>query len=96
MHCLDCNKSGTQTPAVGFCHYCGAAICPAHATVATIPIEIQTPIAKTVDLPKRGRMLLCPVCTEALVQTHPNWFGKRDLLYSGRAREPLRDHALVA
>ena len=96
MHCFDCGTSGMQTFAVGFCHHCGAAICPAHATVASIPIEMQVPIAKTVHLPKRGRMLLCPVCTDALAQTHANWFVKRDLISSNRAIGPLHDHALVA
>lgn len=96
MECFDCRNSGARTEAVGFCHHCGAAICPTHTTVASIPIEIQAPIAKSVELPKRARMLLCPVCVEALAQNHASWFGERASDRAYQAFEQQPDHALLA
>ena len=95
MHCFDCSKSGTQTTAVGFCHYCGAAICPAHATVACIPTEIQVPIAQAVELPKRKAHVLAQF-VPMLWHRHMQIGLEARWLHSNRALEPLRDHALIA
>jgi hypothetical protein len=74
MLCYECKSKVVRREAVGICHRCGVALCEEHAHVDSIPIvatygdEAFPSITGTVELPRKGRLALCPVCHEALTQ----------------------------
>jgi len=68
MRCYECFQSGRNSEAVGICHHCSAALCSNHARVATDPVSISYPVAMTIVLPLRARLILCDTCFAALYQ----------------------------
>jgi hypothetical protein len=68
MKCYDCWGEGVQTDAVGICHHCSAGTCGTHGTLVADPVLVHGPVARTVELPKKARALLCGVCRAALEQ----------------------------
>jgi hypothetical protein len=68
MLCYECSQSGRRSEAVGICHHCSAALCASHAQTIDDPVTARYPVARTVTLPLRARLLLCETCASALRQ----------------------------
>jgi hypothetical protein len=68
VNCLDCATNGKQTPAVGLCHSCSAALCLHHMEVVQYYLETSRPICGTAALPIAGRVILCRTCRKAVEQ----------------------------
>ena len=68
MRCYECSQAGEVRDAVGLCHHCSAALCAEHARVTMDPMIAPAPLSKEIILPKRARVLLCPMCHAALEQ----------------------------
>lgn len=62
MNCLDCHQSGEQTPAVGTCTQCGAAVCPQHSQSSRQFLTCTRPVARTVAIEPPVRRILCHQC----------------------------------
>lgn len=69
MHCYECLQAGETRDAVGLCHHCSAALCAEHICVVDDPVTAIEPLARTVILPKKARLLLCGTCKAALQQS---------------------------
>ena len=68
MQCYECSSEGMTREAIGVCHHCSAGLCAEHACFVSDPLTARHPIAQTVVLPRRARVLLCPMCKNALEQ----------------------------
>lgn len=68
MNCLECAQRGVQSPAIGVCHSCSAALCVEHAEIVAKPLEALAPVCKTITLPMRARLVLCRTCRTAMEQ----------------------------
>jgi len=68
MKCFECALAGKAADAIGVCHHCSLGLCPQHAVLTSDPIVSQQPVAKSVELPKKARALLCRTCLDALRQ----------------------------
>lgn len=69
MNCYECSQGGIATEAIGLCHHCSVGLCGEHATMVPDPVTVMYPVAKTVVLPRKARVLLCAVCKAALEQS---------------------------
>lgn len=69
MICYDCHQDGKTAEAIGVCHHCSIAVCPAHGAMYTHPTPAPEPAAKAASLPSHYRSLLCPHCLEAIKQS---------------------------
>ncbi|MEU9247682.1 DUF2180 family protein [Streptomyces sp. NPDC048385] len=65
MNCLDCYSAARQTPAIGVCQQCGAAVCSQHAELTEQFLTCTKPVYRTVAVDKPVRRLLCRACTKA-------------------------------
>ncbi|MER5215462.1 DUF2180 family protein [Streptomyces sp. NPDC002838] len=65
MICLDCYSGGHQTPALGVCRKCGAAVCGQHGKLTEQFLTCTKPISRTVTVEQPVRRLLCTACTRA-------------------------------
>jgi len=70
MRCYECSHGGVAREAIGICHHCSAALYSDHASVVVDPVTTHYPVARTVTLPKKARVLLCETCRTALKQPH--------------------------
>ncbi|MFE0759945.1 DUF2180 family protein [Streptomyces smyrnaeus] len=61
MHCYDCYREGTETPAVAVCVDCGAAVCPRHLHSESEPVRESMSTGR-VWSPGEGRRMVCLVC----------------------------------
>ena len=68
MLCYECSQVGRSSEAVGVCHHCSAALCSNHARTVTDPVTASYPVAMTIVLPLRARLMLCETCFSALYQ----------------------------
>ena len=68
MECYPCLQGGVTREASGLCHHCSAALCADHIRIVEDPITLTRLLAPSIDLPRRGRMLLCDTCKAALEQ----------------------------
>jgi len=68
MLCYECCQAGKNSEAVGSCHHCSAALCSNHAHSVTDPVTASYPVAMTIVLPLRARLILCETCFSALYQ----------------------------
>jgi hypothetical protein len=69
MNCYECSQGGIATEAVGSCHHCSVGLCGEHANMVADPVTVMYPVAKTLVLPRKARVLLCEVCKAALEQS---------------------------
>lgn len=67
MECFEC-ETGNSREVVGFCRHCSVALCREHSFAVEETLCMTEPIAQTVALPKRARLLLCRTCKTALEQ----------------------------
>jgi len=68
MLCYECCQAGKGSEAVGLCHHCSAALCSNHARIVSDPVTASYPVATTIVLPVRARVILCDTCFSALYQ----------------------------
>jgi hypothetical protein len=66
--CYECSQAGTNSEAVGICHHCSAALCSKHARSVSDSVTASYPVAMTITLPLRARLILCDTCFAALYQ----------------------------
>ncbi|MBO8196596.1 DUF2180 family protein [Streptomyces oryzae] len=65
MHCFDCSKEGTETPAVAVCVDCGAGVCPRHLISEPEPVRQSTSPGRVWSAGESRRMI-CLVCHRSL------------------------------
>ncbi|MEU9244417.1 DUF2180 family protein [Streptomyces sp. NPDC048385] len=65
MHCVECHTQGAQTPAVGVCRSCGAAVCAEHARL-TSEEERRRPLTGAPQF-AASRTVMCPGCAAVTV-----------------------------
>ncbi|WP_282703103.1 DUF2180 family protein [Streptomyces sp. CC219B] len=65
MHCLDCHSEGRQTPALGVCRQCGAAVCERHSKLSEQFLTCTKPVSRTMAVEPPVRRLLCTPCARA-------------------------------
>lgn len=68
MVCYECSQAGANSEAVGICHHCSAALCSKHARSVSDSVTASYPLAMTITLPLRARLILCDTCFAALHQ----------------------------
>ena len=68
MVCYECSQAGTNSEAVGICQHCSAGLCSKHARSVIDSITASYPVAFTITLPLRARLILCDTCFGALRQ----------------------------
>jgi hypothetical protein len=65
MHCLDCYSDGRQTPTIGVCRQCGAAVCAQHVQLCEQFLTCTKPVSRTVAVEQPVRRVLCRTCSAA-------------------------------